>query len=73
MFKLVDDIKFTVTLVVTRSVLNYLLPVTCKPQAKDVDEAHSVDLIQSLKLTRENLKHSVKNYHENWYNKAKKK
>ena len=31
-----------------------------------------MDLIQSLKLTIENLRNSVENYHENWYNKAKK-
>ena len=31
-----------------------------------------MDLIQNLKLTIENLRNSVKNYHENWYNKAKK-
>ena len=31
-----------------------------------------MDLIQNLKLTIANLRNSVENYHENWYNKAKK-
>ena len=71
MYKLVDDFEFIVTLVVTRSILEYLLPVTCKSQAKDLDVAQSMDLVQSLKLTIKNLGNSVENYHENWYNKAK--
>ena len=72
LFKLVDDFEFIVTLVVTRSILDYLLPVTRKLQAKDVDVAQSMDLIQNLKLTIANLRNSAENYHENWYNKAKK-
>ena len=31
-----------------------------------------MDLIQNLRLTIENLRYSVENYHENWYYKAKK-
>ena len=72
LFKLVNDFEFIVTLVLTRSILDYLLPVTRKLQAKDLDVAQSIDLIQSLKLTFENLRNSVENYRENWYNKAKK-
>ena len=72
LFKFVDDLEFIVTLVVTRSILDYLLPVTRKLQAKDVDVAQSMDLIQNLKLTIANLRNSAENYHENWYNKAKK-
>ena len=45
MFKLVDDFEFIVTLVVTRSILDYLLPVTRKLQVKDLDVAQSMDLI----------------------------
>ena len=71
LYKLVDDFEFVVTLVVTRSILEYLLPVTCKSQAKDLDVAQSMDLVQSLKLIIKNLGNSVENYHENWYNKAK--
>ena len=67
MFKLADDFEFIVTLVVTRTILDYLLPVTCKLQAKDLDVAQSVDLIQNVKLTIENLRNSVENYRENWY------
>ena len=65
LFKLIDDFEFIVTLVVTRSILDYLLPVTRKLQAKDLDVAQSIDLIQSLKLTFENLRNSVENYREN--------
>ena len=57
MFKLVDDFEFIVTLVVTRSILDYLL------QAKDLDLAQPMYLIQNLKLTIANLRHSVENYH----------
>ena len=72
LFKLLDDFEFIVTLVLTRSILDYFLPVTRKLQAKDLDVVQSMNLIQSLKLTIENLINSVENYHENWYNKAKK-
>lgn len=47
------------------------MPVTRKPQAKDLDIAQSKDLIQGLKLAIENLINSVEYYHENWYNKEK--
>ena len=57
MFKLVDDFEFIVTLVVTRSILDYLL------QAKDLDLAQPMYLIQNLKLIIANLRHSVENYH----------
>ena len=67
LFKLVDDFEFIVTLVVTCSILDYLVPVTCKLQAKDLDVAQSMDLIQNLKLTIENLRNPVENYRENWY------
>ena len=67
MFKLADDFEFIVTLVVSRTILDYLLPVTCKLQAKDLDVAQSMDLIQNLKLTIENLRNSVENYRKNWY------
>ena len=72
LFKLIDDFEFIVTLVVTRSILDYLLPVTRKLQENDFDVAQSMDLVQSLKLINENLRNSVENYHENWYNKANK-
>ena len=71
MFKPVDDFQF-VNLVVSRSILDYLLPVTGKLEAKDLDVAQSMDLIQGLKLTMENLRNSVENYYKNCFNKAKK-
>ena len=72
LFKLIYDFESIVTLVVTLNILDYILPVTRKLQAKDLNVAQSMDLIQSLKLTIENLRNSVENYHENWYDKAKK-
>ena len=42
-FKLVDDFEFIVTLAVTGNILDYLLLVTRKLQAKDLDVAQSVD------------------------------
>ena len=65
LFKLFNHFEFIVT-------LDYLLPVTRKLQAKDLDLAQSMDLIQNLKLTIAKLRNSIENYHENWYNKAKK-
>ena len=56
----------------TRSILHYLLPATRKIQTKDLGVAQSVDLSQRLKLAIENLRNSVENYDEKWYNKAKK-
>ena len=64
LFKLVDDFEIIISLVVTRSILHYFLPVTRTLQEKDLHEAQSMDLIQNLKLTIENLRNSVKNYHE---------
>ena len=63
LFKLVDIFEFIVTLVVTRSILDYLLPLTRKLQVKDLDVAQSINLIQNLKLTIVNLRNSVENYH----------
>ena len=59
LFKLVDDFKFIVTLVVSRSILDSLLSVTLKLQAKYLDVDQSMDLIQSLKPIIENMRNSV--------------
>ena len=72
LFELVDDFKFVVILVVTHIIFLLSLANNRKLQAKDLDVAQSIDLIQSFKLAIENLKNSAENYHENWYNKAKK-
>ena len=50
LFKLVTDFRFIITLVITRNILDYLLPVTRKLQTKDLDIAQSIDIIKSLKL-----------------------
>ena len=50
LLKLVDDFEFIVARVETRSILDYLLPVTRKLQAKVLDVAQSMALIQNLKL-----------------------
>ena len=70
LFKL-DDFEFIVTLVVTRSVLDYLLPGTRKLQAKDIDVAKSIDMFENFKLTIKSLGNSVETYHENWFNSKK--
>ena len=62
LFNLVDDIEIIVTLVVTCSIFDILMPVNGKLQAKDLDVAQSMDLIQ---LNIENLRNSDENYHEN--------
>ena len=60
-FKLADDFEFIFNMAASRSILDYFLPVTRKHQAKDLYVAQSVDLIQSLKRTMENLRNSVEN------------
>ena len=59
-------------MLVTRSVLDDLLPETRKLWAKDLDVAQTMDLIQNLKLTMQNLWNSLENYYENCYKKEKK-
>ena len=49
LFKLDHDFDFVVTLVVTRSILHYLLPVARKLRVKGVDIAQSKELVQSFR------------------------
>ena len=70
LFKLIDDFEFTIRLVITRSILDYLLPATRKLQSKDPDVAKSADIISSLKSSIQKLKTSVDKYHSKWYNDA---
>lgn len=51
LFKLDTDFSFINTLAITRNILDYLLLVTRKLQAKVSDIAQSTDLIKSLQLT----------------------
>lgn len=51
LFKLDTDFSFINTLAITRNILDYLLLVTRKLQAKVSDIAQSIDLIKSLQLT----------------------
>ena len=59
-----------ITLVITRSIPDYLLPATRKLQSKDLDVAKSADIISSLKSSIQNLGTSVDEYHTKWYNDA---
>ena len=59
-----------ITLVITRSIPDYLLPATRKLQSKDLDVAKSADIISSLKSSIQNLRTSVDEYHNKWYNDA---
>ena len=52
LFKVVDDFEFIPTLLITRSVLNDLLPETRKLWAKDLDVAQTMDLIQNLNYAK---------------------
>ena len=45
LLNLVDNFELIVILVATRSILDYLMPVTRKLQAKDLDVAQSMHLI----------------------------
>ena len=68
LFKLTDDFQFIITLVITSSILDYLLPATRKLQSKDLDVAKSADIIYSLKSSIRNLRTSVNEYHSKWDN-----
>ena len=70
LFKLIDDLEFIITLVITRSILDYLLPETWKLQSKDLDVAKLAGIISSLKSSIQNLRISVDKYHSKWYNDA---
>ena len=50
--------SFITTLVITRNILDYLMPVTRKLKTKDSDIAQSIDIIKSLKLTIEKLRNN---------------
>ena len=70
LLKLIDNFEFIITLVITRSILDYLLPATQKLQSKDLDVAKSVDITSNLKSTIQNLRTFVDEYHSKWYNDA---
>ena len=55
LFKLIDGFEFIITLVITCSILDYLLPATWKLQFKDLDAAKSADIISSLKSSIKTL------------------
>ena len=68
LFKVIDDFEFIIILVISRSILDYLLPATWKLQSKDLDVAKSADIISSLKSSIQNFRTSVDEYHSKWYN-----
>ena len=70
LLKLIDDFEFIITLVITRSIFDYLLPATRKVQFKGLDVAKLADIISSLKSSIQNLRISVDQYHSKWYNDA---
>ena len=70
LFKVIYDFEFIITLVITHSILNYLLPATRKLQSKDLDVAKSADITCSLKSSIQNLRTSVDEYSSKWYNDA---
>ena len=55
LFKLIDGFEFIITLVITRSILDYILSATRKLQFKDLDAAKSADIISSLKSSIKTL------------------
>ncbi|XP_057295877.1 52 kDa repressor of the inhibitor of the protein kinase-like [Hydractinia symbiolongicarpus] len=67
---LVTNFDFIVSLVVTRSVMDLLLPVTKILQGKTIDLLSSLHLIQSLKNMSLTIRASANDYHNNWYKEA---
>ena len=57
-------------MVITRCILDYVLPATWKLQSKDLDIAKSVDIISNLKSSIQNLRASVDEYNSKCYNDA---
>ena len=51
LFKFATEFSFIATLVITRNILHYFLPVIRKLQTKDSDIAQSINFIKSLKRT----------------------
>ena len=72
LFRLTDDFEFIITLVITRGIVNYLLPAARKLQSKFLVLAKSADITSSLKPSIQNLRTSVNEYHTKWYNQAEK-
>ena len=70
LLKIIDDFEFIVILVITRCILDYVLPATWKLQSKDLDVAKSVDIISNLKSSIQNLRASVDEYNSKCYNDA---
>ena len=70
LFKLIDDFEFIITLVIMHNIFDDLLPATRKLQSKDLNVAKSADIIPNLKLTIQNIRTSVDEYHNKRYNDA---
>ena len=70
LFKLIDDFEFIITLVIMHNIFDDLLPATQKLQSKDLNVAKSADIIPNLKLTIQNIRTSVDEYHNKRYNDA---
>ena len=66
-FKLISDFNFIVNLVITRNVLDYLLPLTIQLQKKDHDVARALEQIKTLKSTCFKLRQMNEKYHSDWY------
>ena len=68
LFKLIDDFEFIITLVIMHNIFDDLLLATQKLQSKDLNVAKSADIIPNLKLTIQNIRTSVDEYHNKRYN-----
>ena len=70
LYKLVSSFEFIIALVVTRNVLDYLLPVTILLQGKTTEITDCVELINSLKITCQEIRNSCDDYHQRWFEDA---
>ena len=70
LLKLITSFEFIVTLVLTRSVLDFNLPITELLQRKANDIMEGIHLIETLKSVGIETRNSVDMYHSQWYEKA---
>lgn len=66
-YYLLTSFNFTVTFIISKKILDHLIPVTKHLQKRSNDLAHTFDLIESLKITMLELSENRDSMHERWY------
>lgn len=64
---LISKFEFVAALVISRNILDKLLPVTLLLQGKSIDIMDGIHLITSLKNDFTNYRNSIDSFHDAWY------